>query len=219
MTEEIRRRSETPGQSVVADLDLPVGEPAAVLVLAHGAGGTRDAAYLTALSAACTSIGIAVARIDLPYRQARPKGPPSPARARVDRTGIRAAADLLRERLPGLPLGIGGHSYGGRQASMVAAENPAGIAALVLTSYPLYPPGKPERLRIEHLPDLTVPTVVAQGSRDPFGTPSDIEAQFAVVPAPVTILAIENAGHDLAPKRSGFAQQVATAAAVVLAVR
>ncbi|WP_245650049.1 alpha/beta hydrolase family protein [Millisia brevis] len=216
MTEEIRRASDVPGHSVVADLDLPEGDPAAVVVLAHGAGGSRGAANLLAVSAACTAIGIAVARIDLPYRQLRPKGPPTPSRSGVDRDGIRAAAAALRERLPDVPLAIGGHSYGGRQASMVAAEDPAGLDALILTSYPLHPPGKPERLRVEHLPDLTVPTVVAQGNRDPFGTAADVEAAFAVVPAPVTVLTIENAGHDLAPRKSGFAAIVAAALAKVL---
>lgn len=216
MTAEIRRPSDTPGQGVVADLDLPADAPNAVVVLAHGAGGSRNAANLLALSDAFTAIGIAVARIDLPYRQLRPKGPPTPTRSGFDRDGIRAAAAVIRERLDGIPLAIGGHSYGGRQASMVAAEDPADIDALVLTSYPLHPPGKPEKLRVEHLPDLTVPTVVAQGARDPFGTPTDIEVAFAVVPAPVTVLSIENAGHDLAPKKSGFAATVAAAIAKVL---
>lgn len=217
MSEEILRPSDEVGAGVAAELDLPDGSPTGVVILAHGAGGNRTAVPLLALSEALTAAGMAVARIDLPYRQLRPKGPPSAARSNRDREGIRAALDVVSARLPGIPAAIGGHSYGGRQASMVAAEDPSGISALVLTSYPLHPPGKPERLRIEHLPQLTVPTVIAQGERDPFGSPTEIEQYFAVVSAPVRILPIAKVGHDLAPRRSGFAAAVAQAVRPLLA--
>jgi hypothetical protein len=97
----------------------------------------------------------------------------------------------------------GGHSYGGRQASIALAEDPAIAVALLLLSYPLHPPGQPGRVRAAHLPDLRVPTLFVHGTRDPFGTVAEIEAARALIPARTGLLAVES-GHDLGQARGRF---------------
>jgi uncharacterized protein len=97
------------------------------------------------------------------------------------------------------PLIAGGHSYGGRQTSMVVAEGQA-VDLLTLFSYPVHPPGKPERARTEHLPDIAVPTVFTHGMSDPFGTPDEVRAAAALIPAPTEIVEITGARHDLGSK-------------------
>ena len=165
------------------------------LVLTHGAGGNKDVPLLVAVADALAARGITVLRCDLPYRQARPRGAPSPSGAARDREGLRAALTALRERVRGR-LFLGGHSYGGRQASMLLAEDPSLAAALLLQSYPLHPPGKPETLRAEHLPRLRTPTVFVHGNVDPFGTLDELEKARALIPAKTTLLTITG-GHDL----------------------
>ncbi|MFT3661780.1 MAG: alpha/beta fold hydrolase [Gordonia sp. (in: high G+C Gram-positive bacteria)] len=228
MTETVRT------EGVVADVDRPDGDSAGLVILAHGAGSDRASLLLRTLSAALTARGLTVARIDLPYRQQRPKGPPSPSKAAADRDGIRAAIAALRPLAPEGPLIVGGQSYGGRQASMVAAEAPStgsgigdrpgigndsrngsgdgpAIDGLLLTSYPLHPPGKPERLRTEHLPDVTVPTVIVHGRSDAFGTSAEIAAAAALFAGPVRVVEVDKADHGLKPERSGVGELTADA--------
>lgn len=183
-------------------LQRPDGPAVAGLVLTHGAGSNRDALLLRRLADALTEHGVAVARIDLPYRQRRPKGPPSPSTASADRDGIVAACRALREMVGDVPLFVGGQSYGGRQASMVVAEQPDVADGLLLTSYPLHPPGKPERARTDHLPGITCPCVVVHGSSDPFATTAEITAALELVAGPVRLVEVEKTGHDLKPDRS-----------------
>lgn len=190
------------GRDVDGVLQPPDGAAVAGLVLAHGAGSNRDALLLRRLADALTEHGVAVARIDLPYRQRRPKGPPSPSTAPADRAGIVAACDLMRETVGDVPLLVGGQSYGGRQASMAVAEHPRLADGLLLTSYPLHPPGKPERARTEHLPAIMCPVVVVHGSSDPFATTAEITAALDLVAGPVRLVEIEKTGHDLKPDRS-----------------
>jgi predicted alpha/beta-hydrolase family hydrolase len=191
------------GDGVDGVLQLPDGQVVAGLVLSHGAGSNRDAPLLRRLADALTARGVAVARIDLPYRQRRPKGPPSPSTSAADRAGIVAACTLLRDVVGGdVPLLVGGHSYGGRQASMVVAEDPDAAHGLLLTSYPLHPPGKPDRARTEHLPGITCAVVVVHGSSDPFATTDEITDAIALVPGPVQLIEVEKTGHDLKPDRS-----------------
>jgi predicted alpha/beta-hydrolase family hydrolase len=190
------------GEGVAGVLQRPDGPVGAGLILTHGAGSNRDALLLRRLADALTEHGVAVARIDLPYRQRRPKGPPSPSTAAGDREGIVAACALLREVVDDAPLLVGGQSYGGRQASMVVAEHPDVADGLLLTSYPLHPPGKPERARTEHLPDITCPVVVVHGASDPFATTDEITAALDLVAGPVRLVEIEKTGHDLKPDRS-----------------
>jgi predicted alpha/beta-hydrolase family hydrolase len=165
------------------------------LVLTHGAGGTKDGLLLVAVAEAFAARGVSVLRCDLPYRQARARGAPSPAGAARDRAGLRAALSLLRERVSGR-LFLGGHSYGGRMASMLLAEDSTLAAVLLLQSYPLHPPGQPDRRRVEHLPRLRTPTAFVHGTADPFGTLDEIETARALVGARTTLLAV-GGGHDL----------------------
>jgi len=165
------------------------------LVLTHGAGGNKDAPLLVAVAEAFTARGVTVLRCDLPYRQARPRGAPSPAGAARDREGLRAALTLLRTKITGR-LFLGGHSYGGRQASMLLAAEPTLASALLLQSYPLHPPGRATALRTAHLPQLRVPTLFVHGITDPFATPAELESARALISGPTRVLSI-NGGHDL----------------------
>ncbi|WOC13540.1 alpha/beta hydrolase family protein [Gordonia sp. MP11Mi] len=197
--------------SVVADLDSP-DDPVGLIVLAHGAGSDRQSVLLRVLGDALVDRGFAVARIDLPYRQLRPKGPPSPSKAAADRDGIAAAAALLRQKVGGDgPVIVGGQSYGGRQASMAAADDPRIADGLLLTSYPLHPPGKPEKVRTEHLPRITVPTLIVHGRSDAFGTSDEFAAVLPTFGGPVRLVEIEKADHSLKPDRSGVGPTAADA--------
>lgn len=137
-------------------------------------------------------------RYNLPFRRRRPKGPPSGSAAR-DQAGIVEAITMCRGLADG-PLIAGGHSYGGRQTSMVVAANQTAVDVLTLFSYPVHPPGKPERARTEHLPDITVPTVFTHGTSDPFGTPAELRDAAALIAAPTEIVEITGARHDLGSK-------------------
>jgi predicted alpha/beta-hydrolase family hydrolase len=182
-------------------LHPPEGAGEQGLVLTHGAGGNCNSPLLIAAADAFSGHGLRVLRCDLPFRQRRPSGPPAPATAAADRAGLRHAVAALRALVPG-PIFLGGLSYGGRQASMLAADEAGAAAALLLFSYPLHPPGKPERLRTEHFPRLRVPAVFVQGSADPFGSIEQLRAAVSAIPAPVRIIPVAGAGHDL--KRGRF---------------
>ena len=165
------------------------------LVLTHGAGGNMDALLLVAVAQAFATRGVSVLRCNLPYRQARPTGPPSPSGAARDRDGLRAALNVLRERATGR-LFAGGHSYGGRMASMLVAAEPSLVSGLLLQSYPLHPPGKPKDLRTAHLQSIRVPTLFVHGTTDPFASPEELAAARALIPARTSTLEV-NGGHDL----------------------
>jgi hypothetical protein len=154
-----------------------------------------------AAAAAFSAAGLQVLRIDLPFRQRRPKGPPSPANAAADRAGLRQAVGALRAVVEGNVI-LGGQSYGGRQATMLAADEPRLVEALLLFSYPLHAPGKPERLRTEHFPRLRVPALFVHGTADPFGSIAELRLATSLIPAPTEVMPIEAAGHDL--KRGRF---------------
>ena len=176
----------------------PAGEPSGAIVLTHGAGGNRESPLLIRLCDAWAARGWLAVRYNLPYRRRRPKGPPSGS-AVSDRDGIVEAIMLARTLSDG-PLLAGGHSYGGRQTSMVVANNPDLVAALTLFSYPLHPPGKPDRLRIEHFPSITVPTVFTHGTADPFGSVGELREAARLIPGPTDIVEITGARHDLGSK-------------------
>jgi uncharacterized protein len=171
------------------------------LVLTHGAGGNCNAPLLAAAASAFTEVGLCVLRCDLPFRQRRPTGPPSPSTAAADRAGLHDAVGAMRELVRGAVF-LGGQSYGGRQATMLAADDPALAAGLLLFSYPLHPPGKPDRLRTEHFPRLRVPAVFVQGTADPFGTLDELRSALLSIPAATRLIPIAGAGHDL--KRGRF---------------
>jgi len=139
--------------------------------------------------------GVSVLRCDLPFRQMRARGAPSPAGAARDREGLRAALSALGTR-GARRLYLGGHSYGGRQASMLLASEPGLARGLLLQSYPLHPPGRPDALRTEHLPRLQLPTLFVHGTTDPFATPEELESARALIPGRTRVLSIKG-GHDL----------------------
>ncbi len=176
----------------------PDGPPIGVVVLTHGAGGDRESRLLQAVCDEWAARGWLAVRYNLPYRRRRPKGPPSGSAA-ADRAGIVEAITVCRSLAVG-PLIAGGHSYGGRLTSMAAAAREAELDVLTLFSYPLHPPGKPERARTEHLPDITVPTVFTHGTSDPFGTPAELRDAAALIAAPTEIVEVTGARHDLASK-------------------
>jgi predicted alpha/beta-hydrolase family hydrolase len=172
------------------------GTRTAGLVLTHGAGGNCNAPLLVALASAFSMAGVSVLRCDLPLRQKRHPQPPSPATGDRSHAGLRAAVELLRQLQPGAVY-LGGQSYGGRQASMLAAEQPGLTERLLLLSYPLHPPGKPGQLRTAHFPNLRTPAVFVQGTVDPFGSIAELQSSLTLIPAPTKLLPIERAGHDL----------------------
>jgi predicted alpha/beta-hydrolase family hydrolase len=177
--------------------DAPNGDS---LVLAHGAGANATAPLLVALAETFRSAGVTVLRCDLPYRQSKSFGPPGPGDAARDRAGLKNALAAMRKMTSGRLL-LGGHSYGGRQSSMLCAESrsqePDWVAALLLLSYPLHPPRKPEQQRTQHLPDLSTPALFVQGTRDPFASIAEMERALKMIPAKTKLLVVEGAGHDL----------------------
>jgi predicted alpha/beta-hydrolase family hydrolase len=189
-------------------LHQPDGRSKHGLVLTHGAGGNCNAPLLVAAATAFSAAGLRVLRCDLPFRQLRPSGPPSPAMAAADRAGLRSAVAAMRS-ITSDRVFLGGLSYGGRQATMLAADDPTAADGLLLFSYPLHPPGKPARLRTEHFPRLRVPAVFVHGTADPFGSIEELQTAIAMIPAAKRIIRIEGAGHDLKRGRFDFAVPVA----------
>lgn len=167
------------------------------LVLTHGSGANCQSKLLTALASAFADNGFTILRCDLPFRQQRPHGPPFPGSAATDREGLRRAVEFLRSRVKGRVY-AGGHSYGGRQATMLLAEDKSVAQGLLLLSYPLHPPRKPGELRVKHFPQLATPALFVHGSRDPFGSMAEMESALKLIPAQVKLMEIEGAGHDLA---------------------
>ncbi len=181
-------------------LHRPSAEPTAGIVLTHGAGGDGNSPLLVALCEVFAETGLAAVRCDLPYRQKRPKGPPSPSGAALDRWGLERAVASLRAEVDG-PVFVGGSSYGGRQASMLVSEKPGTAAGLLLLSYPLHPPGKPERLRTEHFDGIRVPTLFAHGSKDAFGSVDEVEMALLLIAGPTSLEVFEGATHGIVQKR------------------
>lgn len=171
------------------------------LVLTHGAGGNCDAPVLVEAAKAFCAAGIHVLRFDLPFRQRRPSGPPPRGSAVEDRRGLARAAAAMRGIVGGRIV-LGGHSYGGRQATMLAAEQPDVADALLLFSYPLHPPKKPAQPRTEHFANLHVPAVFVHGTNDGFGSIEELRAAATLIPARTTVFPVAGAGHDL--KRGRF---------------
>lgn len=188
-------------------LHRPEHGTGAGLVLAHGAGANANSSLLAALSEAFAGVGNTVLRCDLPFRQARSNGPPRPGEAERDRDGLRNAVAALRKLGCGR-IFLGGHSYGGRQATMLCAAEPDLAAGLLLLSYPLHPPRKPAQLRVQHLPGLHVPALFVHGTRDPFGSMEEMEAALKVVPAKTRLLIVDGAGHDLGFKVKAVRDEV-----------
>jgi len=166
------------------------------IVLTHGAGSNANAPLLVALAGTFAAAGFLVLRYDLPFRVSGRKTPPPPAAQASDREGVLRAIDALRSMAKGRII-AGGHSYGGRQTAMAAAENPRMADGLLLLSYPLHPPDKPQQLRTAFFPQLQTPALFVHGARDPFGTLEELREALRLIPAKTDLLAVQGAGHDL----------------------
>lgn len=177
-------------------------------LLTPGAGADRSQPALVALDEALSADGLVVERMDFPYRLAGRKAPDRP---QVLVSAVADGAAALAGRL-GVTLDrlvLGGRSMGGRMCSMAVADG-LRAAGLILVSYPLHPPGSPDRLRTEHFPALTLPCLFVSGTRDAFGTPSELEAATAAIPGPVTHVWIEGGDHGLRGKDSQVTAAVRT---------
>ncbi len=190
----IEERGES-GALVRGYLHEAAGEVVASAVLTHGAGGNAQGALLVALAEELARRNVAVLRYDLPFRQLRQHGPPSPSSAGRDQQGLRDAAGVLR-KLAGGKVMIGGQSYGGRQASMLAASEPGACDGLLLMSYPLHAPGKTQ-LRDAHFSQITVPALFVQGDKDPFGTVEEMTSSIRLLKVPSEHMVVKGVGHDL----------------------
>lgn len=178
------------------------------VLLYPGAGSDRDHASLIATERRLGSTA-SVERLDFPYRR---EGRKAPDRAPKLMASIRE--DLARFSRRRGPVVMGGRSMGGRMTTMVAADVDEGgpvarLAGLVLVCYPLHPPGKPDNLRVEHLPDIAVPCLFISGTKDPFGSPDELTEWTATIPAPVEHLWIEGGRHDLRGADDTIADAVA----------
>lgn len=176
------------------------------LLLAPGAGGSADSPAFIGFARAVAATRVAVERMDFPYRLAGRRRPDPPA---LLEASVRDRATALADRV-GVgteELLLGGRSMGGRICSQVVAGGlPA--AGLVLVSYPLHPPGQPERLRTSHFPDLDVPCLFVSGTRDAFATPTELEGATAAIPGPVSHVWLEGGDHGLRKHDSDAAEAV-----------
>jgi uncharacterized protein len=181
------------------------------LLLFPGAGSSSTHPSLRAIEQAVEPLP--VRRADFPYRREGRRAPDRPPKLLA--TVVEEAGGLAEEAgVPPAAVVLGGRSMGGRICSMAVSDGlPA--AGLVLICYPLHPPGKPDRLRIEHLPSITVPCLFVSGTRDAFGSPAELEEHTASIPGPVTHAWIEGKGHDL----KGADQDIARIVADWLAAR
>ena len=170
------------------------------IVLTHGAGANCDSRLLVEMAATFAASGFRVLRFDLPFRTEHPHGPPRPGSAAKDRQGLSRAVvvmkEMMREAIRGRVF-LGGHSYGGRQASILASEEPGLFDGLLLLSYPLHPPRKPAELRTSHFPKLATPAFFVHGTRDPFGTIAEMQSALNLIPASHALYEVDGAGHEL----------------------
>jgi uncharacterized protein len=198
--ERFAKDSDPPVRGFLHRPETPCGN---ALVLTHGAGSNCQAPVLLAVAFALAEAGFTVLRCDLPYRQERPHGPPSSGGSARDREGLRRAVQALRALGWFKRAFLGGHSYGGRQASMLAAADPGLVEGLLLLSYPLHPPRKPDQLRTAHFPELRTRALFVQGSCDPFGTLEELASALRLIPATTSLFPVDGAGHDLNFGRGG----------------
>ena len=183
------------------------GSGPAGLILTPGAAAGRDQPGLVAIDQAVTQVGVVVERVEFPGQAAGKRRPDPPA---VCIQTIRTATSELADRL-GVPtsrVAVGGRSMGGRMCSMAVAEG-LEVAALVLVSYPLHPPGRPDRLRTAHFPDLHLPCLFVSGRRDAFGAPDELRLEAEAIPGPVTLDFVDG-DHSLRKRNLEVADIVAS---------
>ena len=179
-----------------ADPKAPPADAASrsLLVLAHGAGAGQQHAFMVATARGLASRGIDVVTFDFPY-MARGRG--APDRPPVLEQSFRDAVDAARAWSRAHRLFIGGKSMGGRMATHLGAQHLAGLNGIVVLGYPLHPPGKPEQLRVAHLPAIEVPVLIVQGERDTFGTPDEFTPHLKAMKADVTLHVVQGGDHSL----------------------
>lgn len=169
------------------------------LALAHGAGAPMNSPFLNTIAQGLSAGGIRIARFEFPYMRSR-SGAGRPGAPDPEPILRKAWLEVIEELGGGPAVAIGGKSLGGRIASLVADE--ARPRALVCLGYPFHPPGRPERLRTRHLASLETPTLIVQGTRDPFGRPEEV-GRYELSPA-IRIAWIEDGDHSFKPRaRSG----------------
>jgi predicted alpha/beta-hydrolase family hydrolase len=170
----------------------------ATLVLAHGAGAGQTSRFMIDFATVLAACGIDVLTFNFLYTEERRKVP--------DRTPMleacyRTVVDTARRhsRFNRNTVFIGGKSMGGRMATHLAADatTAPAVSGVVVLGYPLHPPGKPDQLRVEHLPRITVPMLIVQGERDPFGSPDELRPHLASLGNRATIYAITGGDHSL----------------------
>jgi len=177
------------------------------LLLAPGASASSNQPALLAVDGAATKAGVAVSRMDFPYTLAGRRAPDRPP-VLVAAVVKEAASLAAGSALPPDRIFLGGRSMGGRMCSMAVAEGlPA--AGLVLISYPLHPPGRPDKMRTDHFGRLDLPCLFVSGTRDSFGSPAELEAALALIRGPVTIHYIEGGDHGLRGRDGEVATLVA----------
>jgi uncharacterized protein len=181
-----------PGQGSVTALRYDPMTPArATLVLAHGAGAGQTHPWMVGTATGLAERGVRVLTFNFPYVEA---GRHIPDRSEVLIPCFRAVVAHARELAGSSPLFIGGKSLGGRMASHLAADGAAGVSGLVCLGYPLHPPGRPDQLRVSHLPRINIPVLIVQGSRDAFGTPDEIRSH--VTGLQLELAVIEGGDHS-----------------------
>jgi predicted alpha/beta-hydrolase family hydrolase len=195
-------RDEQAGRSTVRGfIHQPANSSGDTLILTHGAGGNCESPLLLALAEAFSTNGVTVLRCDLPFRQLRPKGRPLGQWATCDQAGLRRAVDVFKARTSA-KVYLGGHSYGGHQASILAASEPSLVDGLLLLSYPLHPPQQPTQLRTSHFPALRTRSLFIQSANDPFGTAQELRAALALSPAQTKLMVVKNARHELLTEKN-----------------
>jgi uncharacterized protein len=182
-------------------LHRPTSPPRDGIILTHGAGANCQTLLLTTLADAFCAAGLTVLRCDLPFRQLRPHGPPPRGSAERDQNGLRSAIASMRSLVKGKVF-LGGHSYGGRQASLLAAIEPGLVDRLLLLSFPLHPPKRPQELRSKHFPSLQTPAFFVHGARDGFGSPEETEAALKLISVPTKLILVAGTGHELMTSRN-----------------
>jgi hypothetical protein len=200
---EIRRFEDvSPDQAPVRGyLHVPAVASGDGLVLTHGAGANCESPLLVSVATAFCEAGLTVLRCDLPFRQLRPHGPPIRGSAERDQAGLRRAAEIMKGLVSGRVF-LSGHSYGGRQASMLGASAPGLVDALLLLSYPLHPPKRPAEMRTAHFPGLRTPALFVHGTRDGFGTTEEMTAALKLIPVRTELFSVQGAGHELLTARN-----------------
>ncbi|HZB01308.1 MAG TPA: alpha/beta family hydrolase [Actinomycetota bacterium] len=171
----------------------PASSPSPTIVVAHGAGAGMDHPFIAGFARACVDEGLASLRFNFPYLEAGRRSPDPEA---VLRDAWRAAFHMADDRADGQPVWASGKSLGGRIASMATADSEVPAAGLVFLGYPLHPPGKPERIRDEHLYRIDVPMLFLQGTSDPFASPELLGKVVAKLGSLAELVRFEGAGHS-----------------------